>query len=281
MDAALARVRPARGRRALCAEPVPLTDRIDCPGPVWSSASRGWPGGCGPRPGSPSPAASSSAAEVVGVGQVVDGWSGARVSGAPFGQRPTILAASQALASGCRRAVARLAWSTKRLEALHVLAQLAEDEIAAVAAQVGQLRIAGPGQDPARIVGRRHRRGLGDLPVLVLVAEDELTGTHGVQEDPGWPGGSSSAISGLGDAVAEAERLCAVQRVELPRPGRRPGGRRTPRAGRRRSQPRLVLGGSSSTASTGLAGPPGATVRERSRRCRRGCGDDSRWSSRP
>jgi hypothetical protein len=154
------------------------------------------------------------------------------------------LAASLAPASG--PAWPSLGLVDKAPEAVHVLAQLAKDEVAAVAAKVGQLRIAGPGQDPARIVGRRHRRGLGELPVLVLVAEDELARAHGVQAGSWLAGGPELRDQRLGDPVAEAEGLRGVQKrgVEAPHLGQagslERGSPRVPVG--EGAEPRLVLG---------------------------------------
>ena len=101
-------------------------------------------------------------------------------------------------------------------EAVDVLFELAHDQVAAVAAQVGRAAAGQvPGEQAARIVGGRQQRPVRQLAVDVRVPEHELTRGH----DPAarrasgrGPFGLGQALDDrLGNAVVEAERLVVAQ----------------------------------------------------------------------
>src|SRR5262249_5297004 len=100
-------------------------------------------------------------------------------------------------------------------EARHVLPQLSEDQVAAVLAEVGPaVAVGAPRELAARVPRRLDRRPVGDLAVLVPVAEEELARLDRVQRRarPARAGDQR-----LRDAVTEAEVLARaeVDRLEL------------------------------------------------------------------
>ncbi|CAM5662672.1 hypothetical protein SCANM63S_04369 [Streptomyces canarius] len=100
-------------------------------------------------------------------------------------------------------------------EGLDVLAELPEDQVAAVAPEV-RAALRGAGQHADGVVAGRQQRAVRQQPVLVGVAEDELPGPDhlftvrapvtGRERRLGQP-----LDEGLGDAVAEAEGLTVGQ----------------------------------------------------------------------
>ena len=94
-------------------------------------------------------------------------------------------------------------------EALDVLFELTEDQVAAVAAEVDRAAPGRVGQQQAPgIFGRRQQRPVGQLAARVRVAQDELAGGHGPHRLGGL---RQPGDDGLRDAVMEAERLCVAE----------------------------------------------------------------------
>ena len=144
-------------------------------------ARRAWAptGHLNPRGSSPKPKSLLRRASAPSSGS---SWSGARASGAPLCQRPTIFAPSRSSSVTARRPVAQVAPVGR-----HLGVQLPEDDVGAVATQ--DLR-------------GRHRRQLAGL---VGVAQDDLAGLEGSLA--GTRGGPAASLDrGLADAVLETER---------------------------------------------------------------------------
>jgi hypothetical protein len=147
MDTALARVRRVAVGAPPAQQPVPVDrpQRLLGPGLGVEGVARVGPADVGSERTAEPARVLVGVAEVVGVGQVVGWVLGCLGQGGAIGPAPYHLGGQAGAGIGIGLAVAPAGLVDEAPEPVHVLGQLAQDQVAAVAPQVGPPGTVGPG----------------------------------------------------------------------------------------------------------------------------------------